>query len=261
MTVMLYGSDLSSTTLSVALVLWESNVPFEYVYIDMTKYEHKMPEYKEKQPFGCVPTTTASLFESRAICRYLCRKYAGRGGRALFPFDDLRAFARAEQGCSIETTTFDRACLAIFTERVHKQWQGLPGDGELYKQAETLLAQKLDVYEKILGNQRFMGDDTFTLADLFHVPYASRLKRMSGCDFLESGRWPNVTRWYNEITSRPSFQANEDGVKAYSQLLMSCYFSVFGMVRVDTVALIGGYCRLSTIDSLHVTRYAVKLLW
>ena len=61
------------------------------------------------------------MFESRAICRYLCRKYADRGGRTLFPFDDLRAFALVEQGCFIETTTFDRACLAIFTERVYKQ--------------------------------------------------------------------------------------------------------------------------------------------
>ncbi|KAL1691025.1 glutathione S-transferase [Schizophyllum commune] len=220
MVVTLYGSDLSSTTLSVALVMWECNVPFKYVSIDMTKYEHKTPEYKEKQPFGCVPYIDDDgfiLFESRAICRYLCRKYADRGGRALFPFDDLRAFARVEQGCSIETTTFDRACLAIFTERVYKQWQGLPGDEELYKQAEAQFSQKLDVYEKILGKQKYMGGDTFTLADLFHIPYASRLKRMSGCDFLESGQWPNVTRWYNDITSRASFQANKDGVKAYSQ--------------------------------------------
>ncbi|KAL1667400.1 glutathione S-transferase [Schizophyllum commune] len=215
MVVTLYGSDLSSTTLSVALVLWECNVSFKYISIDMTKYEHKTLEYKEKQPFGC-DDDGFIMFESRAICRYLCRKYADRGGRALFPFDDLRAFALVEQGCSIETTTFDRACLAIFTERVYKQWQGIPGDEELYKQAEAQFAQKLDVYEKILGKQKFMGGDTFTLSDLFHIAYASRLKRMSGCDFLESGRWPNVTRWYNEITSRPSFQANKDGVKVYS---------------------------------------------
>ena len=60
------------------------------------------------------------MFESRAICRYLCRKYADRGGRELFPFDDLVAFARVEQGMSIETTVFDRAVLAMFVERVYK---------------------------------------------------------------------------------------------------------------------------------------------
>ena len=66
MVVTLYGSDLSSTTLSVALVMWECNVPYKFVSIDMTKYEHKTPEYKEKQPFGCVPYIVG-LFTFRVL--------------------------------------------------------------------------------------------------------------------------------------------------------------------------------------------------
>ena len=39
------------------------------------------------------------------------------------------------------------------------RWQGLPGDEELYKQAEAHFSEKLDVYEKILGKQKYMGGD------------------------------------------------------------------------------------------------------
>ena len=77
MVVTLYGSDLSSTTLSVALVLWECNVPFKYVSIDMTKYEHKTPEYKEKQPFGCVPYIVRLLIR-RQVPYILINSCAGR---------------------------------------------------------------------------------------------------------------------------------------------------------------------------------------
>ncbi|KAL1758638.1 glutathione S-transferase [Schizophyllum commune] len=218
MVLKLYGADLSTTTPMVALVLHELNVPFEYHPVDMMKGEHKAPEYVKHQPFGSVPYIDDNgfiMFESRAICRYLCRKYADRGGRELFPFDDLVAFARVEQGMSIETTVFDRAVLAMFVERVYKPMKGVQGSEEAYKEAEEVFGQKLDAYEKILAKQKFMGGDTFTLADLFHIPYATRLKPRTNCDFLENGR-PNVARWYKEITSRASWQANKDGIKAIS---------------------------------------------
>ena len=88
--------------------------------------------------------------------------------------------------------------------------KGVQGSEEAYKEAEELFGQKLDAYEKILAKQKFMGGDvraetlrefhtltrllqTFTLADLFHIPYATRLKPRANCDFMETGR-PNVAR-------------------------------------------------------------------
>ena len=55
MVLRLYGSDLSTTTPVVALVLHELNVPFEYIQVDMLRNEHKHPDFVAKQPFGCVP--------------------------------------------------------------------------------------------------------------------------------------------------------------------------------------------------------------
>ncbi|TRM64582.1 glutathione S-transferase [Schizophyllum amplum] len=213
----LYGADLSTTTPMVAIVLHELNVPFVYFPVDMLSGGHKQPEFVAKQPFGRVPYIDDDgfvLFESRAICRYLCRKYADRGGNALYPQDDLAAFARVEQGISIEMSSFDEVIRAMFTELVYKPMRGVEGDRELYEQASEKLSQNLDVYDKILGEQKYIGGDTFTLADLFHIPYATRLLPKVGCDYMETK--PNVARWYKDITSRPSWLANKDGVKAVS---------------------------------------------
>jgi glutathione S-transferase len=52
MVLKLYGSPVSRL---VAFVLREKEVPFEFVPVDLSKKEHKSPEYLEKQPFGQVP--------------------------------------------------------------------------------------------------------------------------------------------------------------------------------------------------------------
>ena len=55
MVLKLYGSDLSTMTPVVALVLHELNVPFEYIQVHMLRDEHKHPEFVAKQPFVFVP--------------------------------------------------------------------------------------------------------------------------------------------------------------------------------------------------------------
>ncbi|KAI4522163.1 glutathione S-transferase [Schizophyllum commune Loenen D] len=217
MVLKLYGSDLSTTTPVVALVLHELNVSFEYIQVDMLRDEHKHPDFVAKQPFGCVPYIDDDgfvLYESRAICRYLCRKYADRGGRALYPdpADDLEAFSLVEQGISIEAAAFDPIVRFMFWERVYKPMRGTQGSEVIFGEAKRILNQNLDVYDKILEKQKYMAGDTFTLADLFHIPYATRLRPQVQCNYMETK--PNVARWYKDITARPSWQANKHGVRA-----------------------------------------------
>ncbi len=59
-------------------LLEELGVPYEIVPIDLTKGEHKKPEYMKIHPHGAVPALVdgdLALFESAAICMYLADKY------------------------------------------------------------------------------------------------------------------------------------------------------------------------------------------
>jgi glutathione S-transferase len=55
MVLKLYGFHPSHFVRLVAAVLIEKQVPFEMVKVDLSKGEHKTPEYLAKHPFGQVP--------------------------------------------------------------------------------------------------------------------------------------------------------------------------------------------------------------
>ena len=55
MVLKLYGYPGSTCTRLVALICKEKEIPYELVPIDLTKAEHKAPEFIKFQPFGQVP--------------------------------------------------------------------------------------------------------------------------------------------------------------------------------------------------------------
>ncbi|KAJ7097157.1 glutathione S-transferase [Mycena belliarum] len=216
MVLKLVGAGLSVCTMRAALVLVEKKVPFELVSIDMMKGEHKAPEFVSKQPFGQVPYMIDDdgfvLYESRAICRYIEEKYAGQG-TPLVPTDP-KGKALFEQAASIEFANFDPFASKAVFENVFKPMLGLTPDKAVFDTLISGLSAKLEVYEIILGKQKYLAGDEITLADLFHLPYGSLLKT-AGSDIMSTAG-PNVTRWFNDISQRQSWLSVKDGCKSVS---------------------------------------------
>jgi len=212
MVLKLYGSPVSTCTKTVATVLAEKKVPFELVEVSFTTGELKSAPYLEKQPFGQVPYLDDDgfiLYESRAISRYIEEKFRNQGP-TLIP-TDLKAKALFEQAASVEQNNFyPHASGAVF-ENVFKKWRGLEPNPATFKEKIDALDAKLNVYDKILSKQKYLAGEELTLADLFHLPYASMLE-LAGSDIMTSK--PNVARWYKDISSRPSWQSVKDGVKS-----------------------------------------------
>jgi len=61
----------------------------------------------------------------------------------------------------------------------------------------------LHIYDDILGKQKYIGGDVFTIADVFHVPYFVLLTKIGELEKLYEGL-PNVERWSKEICERES---------------------------------------------------------
>ncbi|KAJ7657226.1 thioredoxin-like protein [Mycena polygramma] len=203
----LYGAKTATCTRRVATILHELKVPFEMIEVDYKAGEHKRPEFLKKQPFGQVPYLDDDgfiLYESRAICRYIAAKYPESG---LIP-SEPKANAIFEQAASVELTNFEpsasKAGLHLYMKK-----QGLPFDQALVDEQIPILDKKLDGYELILSQHRYLAGDKLTLADLFHLPYAPFVA-LSGTDIFS--RRPNIARWYNELVTRPSWLAYEGGV-------------------------------------------------
>ncbi|KAH7883395.1 glutathione S-transferase [Phlebopus sp. FC_14] len=211
MTFKLYGAPKSTCTRLVALIAKEKEIPYELIPIDLQKGEHKAPSFVEKQPFGQVPYIDDDgfiLYESRAISRYLIKKYPNQGTQGLIPTDP-KAEALFEQAASIEVTNFNTFAAPIAFEKVFKRFRGLEADETKVAALLTLLNAKLDAYDVILGKQEYLAGNTVTLADLSHLPYGALLA-VAGYSDLFTSR-PNVAKWWNKISNRPTWLAVKDG--------------------------------------------------
>ncbi|KAF7335783.1 Glutathione S-transferase [Mycena venus] len=205
----LYGAKIAMCTRRVATVLHELKVPFELIEINLMAGEHKTPEYMKNQPFGQIPYIDDDgfiLFETRAICRYIAAKYPASG---LVP-TELKANALFEQAAAVELTNFDPSASLVAIELFKQKYFGALPDQTLMDAQLEILDKKLDAYDVILSKQRYLGGETLTLADLFHVPYAP-LIASGETDIMT--RKSNVARWYNDLVARPSWKAYEGGVE------------------------------------------------
>ncbi|KIJ25755.1 hypothetical protein M422DRAFT_273275 [Sphaerobolus stellatus SS14] len=197
------------------MVLKEKKVPYELIPVDLSKGEQKKPEYLEtKQPFGLVPVLVDgdfTIFESRAISRYIATKYAGRGTPLLPPANDIVKVGKFEQAASIETANFDPFASGIASELVFKVRSGKKPDHNRVEALNATLDAKLDGYERILAKQKYLAGNDVTLADLFHLPYGTMITKNLAFEVLTKASRPNVARWWRDISSREAWLAVEDG--------------------------------------------------
>ncbi|OBT63934.1 hypothetical protein VE03_05922 [Pseudogymnoascus sp. 23342-1-I1] len=203
MVLKLYGSAMSTSRVLVTIL--EKELPYEFIFIDIAKGDQKSEDYKKLQPFGKVPALEDDgfmMFESRAICKYLARKYPS--GKKLIPEGDDKGYGRFEQACSIEQSYFAAAAETIGTELVIKPMKGLGlPDEQRVAQAEKDLDIVLAVYDKILAKQKYLAGDELTLADLFHLPNGAALKAGKWKEVFE--KYPNADKWFKGLQERETW--------------------------------------------------------
>jgi len=203
MAIKLYGHRFSFYTHLVALIAKEVGIDYVLITVDLRNREQKTPEYMACQPFGQIPYIDDDgfiLYESRAIARYL----AAKAKSPLLP-TELKAAAIFEQAASVETSAFLVPVWRILLERyvkkaIHKQ----ESNEEIVNEAVVLLSKNLDVYDVILSKTKYVAGDEITLVDFFHIPTGDMLGKFD-VDVLNDPSRPNVLRWWNEISRRPSW--------------------------------------------------------
>ncbi|QRV93594.1 glutathione S-transferase [Ceratobasidium sp. AG-Ba] len=184
-TVKLHGIPYSTCTRRVITTCNEIGVKVDLVKVDLAKGEHKTPEFiATKQPFGIIPVLEDEdgfqVYESRAIARYLVAKY-GNGSSLLPTPSDAKAYALFEQAASIEYSAFDPPASGLAYERVFAPKKGLT-----------------------TNEDKYLAGETFTLADLFHLPYGAMVYQLEPSLFDSR---PAVKKWWDDITSRESWKA------------------------------------------------------
>ncbi|KAJ4831631.1 hypothetical protein Tsubulata_048331 [Turnera subulata] len=149
--------------------------------------------------------------DSPAVARVLVCLYEKELDFELVPVDFKTAENKKEPFISLNPFGLlpaleDGDAKMIFArEAIINPLRGLPTDTALLEESKAKLSNILDVYEARLGQSKYLAGDSFTLADLHHIPTISFLMNKSWKDLFDSETRPHVNAWVAAITSRPAW--------------------------------------------------------
>jgi len=200
----LYDSVMAPNPRRVRIFLAEKGIRVPTEQVDIAKAANRSPEYLAKNPLGGVPILELDdgsiLTESVAICLYF---------EGLHPQPPLlgvdardKAFVemwqrRMELGVLSNTAGCFRNTHAFFKGRIPQ----VPEYSAVCKEAA---AKQLAWLDGELANRRYIAGDRYTIADITAL-VGIDFGKVSDIRVLPEQK--NLSRWYQEVSTRPSAKA------------------------------------------------------
>jgi glutathione S-transferase len=189
-----YGVPPSTFTRAVLMGCQEKGIDYELV-----------PTFPSTvgplNPFGKIPAMThgeVTLFESSAILRYLDGAFPGP---KLWPADSRQA-ALCDQYVSAVCDSMVNSALRYLANH----FGFLPVPQEMADKYLAKAKEVVPVFDRRLGESRYLVGDSLTAADLFLAPIVFNFPAVPGLKEIGEAS-PNIDRWMREMSARPSMQA------------------------------------------------------
>nr|AAF65767.1 glutathione S-transferase [Euphorbia esula] len=198
-----HGAAMSTATQRVLVCLEEKGLDYELCPVNMATGEHKKQPFLSINPFGQVPGFEhgdLKLFESRAITQYITHENAQKGTNLLCQGKEMAILG---VWLEVEAQKFEPVASKLNWEIVFKPMFGMQTDPAAVEENETKLAGVLDVYETRLSQSKYLGGDSFTLADLHHLPNLQLLLNHQSKKVIDAR--PKVAAWAADITARQTW--------------------------------------------------------
>lgn len=199
-TIKIHGLSPSTFTRTVRMACHEKGIAYEMV--DATP-----GTIAPLNPFGKIPAMAhgdVTLYESIAILRYLERVFPGA---KLWPEDPV-ASAMCDQWASAVADSLVNAALRYMAAR----FGFLPVPAEMAQKYLDKTKELVPIFDRQLGQHRFLAGDTLTAADLYLYPLWAYFPDIAETSAI-AAQAPNINRWAREMAARPSVQATEPAFK------------------------------------------------
>jgi glutathione S-transferase len=203
----LYGNKMSTCTQRLIILLEELELKYEFENVDLKSGEQKSIGFRKLNPFGKIPAIRYQeseeseekiLFESRSILRYLSNKYSD--------IVDLYPNVNTDMWLEAESQNYNPSISKIVYELVFKQLGSSSDepDMEVVSNCKDELEKVLDIYNDRLKYSKYIAGNTFTIADISHIPYTNYLIKTSPemKELFKNKR--HVYHWWKKISLRPS---------------------------------------------------------
>ncbi|KAJ1687752.1 hypothetical protein LUZ63_019142 [Rhynchospora breviuscula] len=196
-----YGLTRAPNLARVLISLEEVRAEYEIVPVDFATREHKSQAHLVRNPFGEVPAfqdDDVMLFESRAISRYILRKYKSE----LLREDAPKEAASVDVWLDVEYGKYSVPTGAIIYNVIVKPMYDEEVDQQVVDTNLEKLNEVLEVYEARLSQCKYLAGDFISFADLSHFPYTYYLMSTQYKSVFDS--YPHVKAWWEAIMDRPS---------------------------------------------------------
>ncbi|KAL6594711.1 hypothetical protein ACP70R_048449 [Stipagrostis hirtigluma subsp. patula] len=153
-------------------------------------------------PFGKIPAFEDGhivLFESRAISRYVLRKYGGGG---LLLEGDIAESAAVDAWVEAEAHQYHPAVAPIVRQCLIEPLIGGARDQRVVDENVGRLRAVLEVYEARLSRSAYLAGDSLSLADLAHVGFTRYLMATEYAALVEER--PSVRAWWERLAAWPA---------------------------------------------------------
>ncbi|CAM0957808.1 unnamed protein product [Alopecurus aequalis] len=203
--VKVYGVAASPFVATVLLCLEETGTGYELVPVDMAALEQRSKPHLSRSPFGKIPAFEdgeITLFESRAISRYVLRK-DGSGTPDLLRESSLEESAMVDVWTEVEAHQYHPPISNIVRQCLIMPLIGGARDQAIVDEHVGKLGKVLDVYEARLSSSPYLAGGFISLADLAHFAFTYCL--VAGTEYaplLESRA--SVSAWWGRIMARPA---------------------------------------------------------
>jgi len=206
----LYDFKMAPNPRRVRVFLAEKGIEIPTEEVDLGSKAQLSEDYLAVNPMAEVPALVLDdgtvLTESTAICRYLEEVYPDpplMGRNAIEKGQVMMWDRRMEQHGLAAVAEGFRNSNPFFENRSVTGREDFAQIPELAERGKKRFANFLDMLDKRLAESEFIAGDRFTIADitaLIAVDFARTIKVKIGDDH------PNVKRWYEAVSSRPSAQ-------------------------------------------------------
>ncbi|MBT8142119.1 MAG: glutathione S-transferase family protein [Gammaproteobacteria bacterium] len=196
----LYGHFLSAPSNKTRLAATAVGQDFDYVHVELSKGEHKVPDHLRINPVGKVPALQEGdfcLFESDAITRYI----ANKNPSDFYP-QEIKARAQVDQWIDFSSKHILANVGKVLFNKFFAPTMGVPVDEQSMADGEKFLKQYMPIVEKQLESHSMLTGDKLTLADVSMIAAMDPLEMIG----FEVSAYPNIKQWRDGIRSQDFYQ-------------------------------------------------------
>jgi len=195
----IWGRPYSSNVIPVIWTAAECGIEYKLKLAGGSFGQLDTPEFARMNPNRLIPTIRDgdfALWESHAIVRYLCAKYAT--GK-LYP-DDIQQRAISDQWMEWCGSRAFMPVIQMFFATVRTDPAKV--DQKIVKAHTDEAAEVLTVLDHHLASHHYVAGDQFSMGD---IPLGAVAYRYYNVD-VERPVFVNIEAWYERLCERPAYQ-------------------------------------------------------